>query len=123
MATNTQPRKKAAVKRQTLAQANRAPQPTGAFAARFLAKHQAFVNVWRALARGETPENPPKDWKGVNYWATAFSQDANQRVRQAAQTFISDLETARIDPHSYVAKVTEASQRFAWIVCREAGVK
>jgi outer membrane biosynthesis protein TonB len=92
------------------------------FAVRFRARYAPFLFVWQALARGETPESLPANWKSLNYYAHALLGEALAPAKTAAQTFLREVELARMDSKTYTARLTLASQTFAQTVCTLAGL-
>ena len=92
------------------------------FAARFQAKYAALAEAWRLFAAGDVPEAFPPGWRGVNYYASVFSNDADPRIQAAAQSFLGALDAAKFDGRTYIANLTLATQAFAQAVCRGAGL-
>jgi hypothetical protein len=93
------------------------------FAVRFQTKYATLGEAWRQFARGEVPESFLPEWRGVNYYASVFSNETEPRVRVAAQGFLSALDAARFDARTYIARLTLATQAFAQAVCQSAGLK
>lgn len=93
------------------------------FAVRFQAKYAGLGEVWKRFAQGETPEALPPHWRSVNYYASVFSNDVDPQVRLAAQTFLSELDAAKFDGRTYIARLVLATQAFAQAVCQYAGLE
>ncbi len=92
------------------------------FAMRFQSKYALFGEAWKRFAQGETPEHLPPEWRGVNYYATVFSNEPEASVRAAAQAFLSELDAAKMDGRTYIARLTLATQALAQAVCQGADI-
>ena len=93
------------------------------FAVRFKTKYATLGEAWRQFARGEVPESFPPEWRGGNYYASVFSNETEPAVKAAAQNFLSELDAAKFDGRTYIARLTLATQAFARAVCHSAGLK
>ena len=89
---------------------------------RFRVRYPTLGSVWKAFAKGDTPDSLPAEWKSINHYAHVFSGDDDATVKTAAQAFLCEVEVAQLDPHTYAGRLMLATQAFAQVVCDQAGI-
>ena len=92
------------------------------FADRFRVRYSTLTSVWKVLAEGEMPERFPVEWKNINYYAHVFSNDPDTTVKTAAQSFLREVEMARLDAPTFAARLMLATQSFAQAICELASI-